>query len=75
MVPITKNMGLQEAEPMTQLIDAAQRLRNVRAAYRRFLLLWALEKESHFEKPGRPRTKRGTEKFRNLRQLRFFDDL
>jgi hypothetical protein len=34
-------MGLQQAEQMTQMIEAAQRLRMVRRAHRRFLMLWA----------------------------------
>jgi hypothetical protein len=65
-------MGLQQTEPMTQLIDTAQKLRRVRAAHRRFLLLWALEKSPDGE-PNNARPGRASKK-RNLRQLRLFDD-
>jgi hypothetical protein len=65
-------MGLQEAEPMTQLIDTAQKLRRVRAAHRRFLLLWALEKSPDGEQKLARFARASTN--RNLRQLRLFDD-
>jgi len=69
-------MGLKEAEPMSQLIDTAQRLRLVRAARRRFLLNWATENETRTgsRKKG-PRHLRGTINFRSQRHLRLFDDL
>jgi hypothetical protein len=62
-------MGLQEAEPMSQLFDTAQRLRMVRAARRRFFLNWALE--------AKPRTRRTRQRLApsSQRQLRLFDDL
>jgi hypothetical protein len=69
-------MGLQQAEPMAQLIDAAQRLRTVRAAYRRFLMLWALDNESPSSRRNSPRIRiRGIRQRSDLRQLRLFDDL
>jgi len=68
-------MGFENAEPMTLLIDAAQRLRQVRAAYRRFLLLWALEKDRQTEDTTARRTRRRSKFPRNTRQLRLFDDL
>lgn len=75
MVPITRSMGLQEAEPMTQLIDAAQRLRSVRAAYRRFLFLWVFENDRRSSAGNRPQLRRTKASITDLRQLRLFDDL
>jgi hypothetical protein len=67
-------MGLSEAEPMSQLIDAAQRLRMVRAARRRFLLNWATETETSTKINKSPRPPRGSGS-PSQRQLRLFDDL
>jgi hypothetical protein len=67
-------MGLQEIEPMTQLIDAAQRLRLVRSAERRFLVLWTFEREA--KRPAERRRNFGRQNYPSaLRQRRLFDDL
>jgi hypothetical protein len=67
-------MGLQETEPMTQLIDAAQRLRLVRSAERRFLVLWSFQRES--KRPVRHRANfHRSNRLSSLRQQRLFDDL
>jgi hypothetical protein len=70
-------MSLEEVEPMTQMIETAQRLRMVRAAQRRFLLLWQFDRDSE---PDQQRTrKRAKSRIKSLdlsfRQLRLFDDL
>jgi hypothetical protein len=70
-------MSLEEVEPMTQMIETAQRLRMVRAAERRFLLLWQFDRDT---KQDHPRTrKRAKSHMKSLdlsfRQLRLFDDL
>ncbi len=70
------HMGLKEAEPMTQLIDAAQRLRLVRAAHRRFLTIWALGRDENQARPKkRPRLARENPSRSSLRQLWLSDDL
>jgi hypothetical protein len=68
-------MGLQEAEPMSQLIETAQRLRLVRAARRRFLLNWATESQPKLRTRKSPRLGRGKTDPSSQRQLRLFDDL
>jgi len=68
-------MGLQEAEPMSQLIETAQRLRLVRAARRRFLLNWASETEPKRRTRRSPRLRAETTNPSSQRQLRLFDDL
>jgi len=68
-------MGLKQAQPMTKLIDAAQRLRMVRAARRRFLVMWAYEVDMRWPRHKSPRLSRGTEHRSDFRQLRLFDDL
>jgi hypothetical protein len=65
---------LKEAEPMSQLIDTAQRLRLVRAARRRFLFNWATESEPKRRTRKSPRLGRGINSS-SQRQLRLFDDL
>jgi hypothetical protein len=65
-------MGLQEAEPMTQLIDVAQRLRMVRAARRRFLAFWAIQCEARRLKHRENEAKSSPSR---LRRSRLFDDL
>ena len=40
-------MGLgEQASPIAQLVGAAERLREVRAAERRFLMLWAIDRSA-----------------------------
>jgi hypothetical protein len=74
-------MSLEEVEPMTQMIETAQRLRMVRAAQRRFLLLWEFEKRENQSPQFRCGTssKRRESRMKSLdlsfRQLRLFDDL
>ena len=66
-------MGLQEAEPIAQLVEIAQRLRQVRAARRRFLLNWAMGEKPESRRKN-PRLRRGTNSS-SQRQLNLFDDL